>query len=126
MEKAWKALFDARVNYEHGLYVTALNRAYYAVFYAMRAANSLYRFDSKKHSGVISFFQREFLKTELLDKSLSHVITETYTYRGRADYEDLYEPGAIETAMQLENAEQFVAAVAAFLEPYINNESTII
>ena len=115
MEKAGKTLSDARELYRLGMYQICLNRSYYAVFYAMQAANSLCSFDSRKHSGVISFFQRTFLKTGLLDKALSHIITETYNYRSRADYEDMYEPDQGDAALQLENAAVFVSAVSSYL-----------
>lgn len=39
---------------ELGDYKTVANRAYYAVFYAMRAILALDGFDSKKHAGIIS------------------------------------------------------------------------
>ena len=97
------------------MYEVCLNRSYYAVFYAMQAANSLYRFDSKKHTGVISFFQKNFMKTNLIDRNLSHIIVDTYRYRSRADYEDMYEPTMEIAATQLENAEVFVNAVQDFL-----------
>ena len=115
MEKAEKTLSDAHKLYRFGMYQICLNRSYYAVFYAMQAANSLYAFDSRKHSGVISFFQRTFLKTGLIDKALSHVITETYNYRSRADYEDMFEPDQNDAALQLENAEVFVSTVSGYL-----------
>ena len=115
LEKARKTLFDAQQLYQLEMYQFCLNRSYYAVFYAMQAANSIYRFDSRKHSGVISFFQRTFLKTGFLDKKLSRIITETYHYRERADYEDMYQPDKNDAALQLENAQTFVEAVSDYL-----------
>ena len=47
-----------------GDYKTVANRSYYAVFSAMRAVLALDGFDSKKHSGVIAQFRKEYLKTE--------------------------------------------------------------
>ena len=115
IEKAKRTVSDANRLYSLQMYQFCLNRCYYAVFYAMQAANSLYRFDSKKHMGVIAFFQHTFLKTGLMDKTLSHIITETYNYRSRADYEDMYQPDQSVAAAQLKNAERFVGAVADYL-----------
>ena len=51
------------------------NRSYYAVFAAMRAVLALQGFDSKKHSGIIAEFRREYIKSGLLPKELSqHVL----------------------------------------------------
>ena len=67
IEKARGTVLEARKVYEQGLYAFCLNRSYYAVFYAMQAANSLYRYDSRKQSGVISYFRKTFLKTGILN-----------------------------------------------------------
>lgn len=71
MERAREMLLAAEGNLEIKQYKTSLNRSYYAIFYAMRAMNILKGFDSSKHSGVIAYFNREFLKTEILEKKLS-------------------------------------------------------
>ncbi len=63
MERASEMLEAAKKNLEIGQYKTSLNRSYYAIFHAMRAANILKGFDSSKHSGVIAYFNREYLKS---------------------------------------------------------------
>ena len=40
----------------------AVNRFYYAAFYATRALLALQELDSSRHSGVISLFQKHFVK----------------------------------------------------------------
>ena len=61
-ESSQEALSDARLMFENGRYKNALNRAYYSIFHAMRAVNSLEGFDSSKHSGVIAFLIRHLSK----------------------------------------------------------------
>lgn len=62
MDRAKEMLSAAKDNLEIGQYKTSLNRSYYAIFHAMRAANILKGFDSSKHSGVIAYFNKEYLK----------------------------------------------------------------
>ena len=57
-----ESLEDARIMFENGRYKNSLNRAYYCIFHAIRAVNTLKEFDSSKHNGVISFFNRNFGK----------------------------------------------------------------
>ena len=52
MERAFEMLIAAEDNLKIGQYKTSLNRSYYAIFHAMRAANIIKGFDSSKHSGV--------------------------------------------------------------------------
>ena len=58
MERAKEMLEASKGNLEIGQYKTSLNRSYYAIFHAMRAANILKGFDSSKHSGVIAFLTK--------------------------------------------------------------------
>ena len=62
MERAREMLDAAKDNLEIGQFKTSLNRSYYAIFHAMRAANILKGFDSSKHSGVKSYFSKEYIK----------------------------------------------------------------
>ena len=57
MESSLRELAMYRDNLKIGQYKTSLNRSYYAIFHAMRAANIIKGFDSSKHSGVIAFFK---------------------------------------------------------------------
>lgn len=45
------------------MYDTAANRSYYAIFHAARVVLALDGQDYKKHSGVISNFQKNYIKT---------------------------------------------------------------
>lgn len=45
-----------------------VNRAYYAVFYAMRAFLATVNKDSSKHSGVLSLFNQHFINTGIVSE----------------------------------------------------------
>ena len=68
MERAKEMLSAAEDNLKIGQYKTSLNRSYYAIFHAMRAMNILKGFDSSKHSGVIAYFNKEYIKEGIMDK----------------------------------------------------------
>lgn len=118
LARAKEMLSAAESNLETGQYKTSLNRSYYAVFHAMRSANALKGFDSSKHSGVIAFFTKEYLKTEILDRDLAVIIKESSFCREKSDYDDFYIAGQAEAEEQLVNAEKFVRKI----EDYINIE----
>ena len=113
--RAWEMLEAAKENLKIGQYKTALNRSYYAVFHAMRAANILRGFDSSKHSGVIAFFTKEFLKTEYMDRNLSFIIKSSSLLREKSDYDDFFIASRTEAEKQVENAGLFVAEVERFI-----------
>ena len=99
-----------------GDYKTVANRSYYAVFSAMRAVLALDGFDSKKHSGIIAEFRRNYLKTELLPKKLSNIIDALVEIRQGSDYDDFYVVSEDEVSEQLENAKMFISEVEKFLK----------
>lgn len=99
-----------------GDYKTVANRSYYAVFSAMRAVLALDGIDSKKHSGIIAEFRKNYLKTEILPKSLSPMIDALVEIRQGSDYDDFYIVSKEEVCEQLENAKVFVSEVEKFLK----------
>ena len=115
IKRAWEMLEAAKENLKIGQYKTALNRSYYAVFHAMRAANILRGFDSSKHSGVIAFFTKEFLKTEYMDRKLSFIIKSSSLLREKSDYDDFFIASRTEAEKQVKNAGLFVAEVERFI-----------
>lgn len=107
-ERAKEMLDAARQNLNINQYRTSLNRSYYAVFHAMRAVNILNGYDSSKHSGVIAYFNKNFLKENKLDRNLYKIIKDSSYLREKSDYDDFFVIGRQETERQLENAEMFV------------------
>ena len=99
-----------------GDYKTVANRSYYAVFSAMRAVLALDGIDSKKHSGIIAEFRKNYLKTEILPKTLSPMIDALIEIRQGSDYDDFYVVSKEEVCEQLENAKVFVSEVEKFLK----------
>lgn len=115
LERAKEMLTAAEDNLSVKQYRTSLNRSYYAIFHAMRAANSLEGYDSSKHSGVIAFFTQTFLKTEIIDRGMAKIIKESSYLREKSDYDDFYIASKDEAEKQLEKAKEFVSAVQEYM-----------
>lgn len=69
-------------------YSSAVNRAYYAIFHALRAVTALDGFDSGKHSGVIAYFNRNYVKNGIFNKRISKNIDMSFRLREKTDYQD--------------------------------------
>ena len=115
LEKSKRNLELARTLFDKGTYSFAINRAYYAAFDAMRAVNALDRFDSSKHSGVISHFNQYHVKSGDFDLSVSSVIKRAARLRERSDYEDFYEPEEEDAKRVIEEVAVFLEAVGSYL-----------
>lgn len=75
LKNALECLGDAEALLERGSLKSAANRAYYAVFHAMRAVLALDGIDMRHHSGVIAEFRRLYVKTGVFPTELSAVIS---------------------------------------------------
>jgi uncharacterized protein (UPF0332 family) len=119
LDKAKVCLQDAKatnVSFEN-----AANRSYYCIFSAMRAVLALDGFNSKKHSGIISAFHKDYIRTGIFPKEFSGIITNAFEIRLDSDYEDFYLVSKAEVATQVENAETFLEAVEKYVGERIKN-----
>jgi uncharacterized protein (UPF0332 family) len=72
MQQATEALEDGRYLLSAGRGArTAVNRAYYAAFYAVLALLQTVGKTPRKHRGVLTLFNTQFVRTGLLPKMLS-------------------------------------------------------
>ena len=114
-ETAQENLQDAKIMYDNGRYKNALNRAYYAIFHSVRAVIALDGFDSSKHSGVIAFFNQNYVKNGTFTKDLSRIIREASEKREKADYLDFYVASKDEAEKQILRAEYFLKRIEQYL-----------
>jgi len=115
MQQAGETLREAQIlNAEHAGR-GAVNRAYYAMFYAVLAALAIKGLGSSKHSGVISLFDREFVKPGDLPRELSRSLHMAFEHRQQADYGELTQPDAASVARVIEEADTFIENVRAYI-----------
>ena len=114
-ETSIEALNDAKLMYDNERYKNALNRAYYSIFHAIRAVNALDGYDSSKHSGVISYFNQNYVKENIFPKELSKIIRLASENREKADYLDFFIASKNEAEKQIHRAEEFIEYIRAYL-----------
>ncbi len=90
MEKAIDDIETSRIMLDNTKYSQSINRSYYAMFHAVRALLALSKFDSHKHSGLISYFNRHFIKSGKIEVEYSKMLTTAFKIRNDSDYKDFY------------------------------------
>ena len=78
LQNAKECLADAKNLLENNSFKGAANRSYYAVYHAIRAVLAMDGIDMKHHSGTINEFRRLYIKTGILNPSLSKTIDELF------------------------------------------------
>ncbi len=119
--KAEECLHSADALIEIEDYLAALNRSYYAIFHAVRAVFALDGVDRKKHSGVISCFQQNYVKTGEFDKKYSAIVQDAFEIRQESDYEDFYVVSKDDVVIQIKNAKEFVTVVRKYINDRFQN-----
>lgn len=104
----------ARLLARQGFFADAVSRAYYAMFYAARAAVHSEGAEPKTHSGVASEFSRLFVQTGRVTASTAKLFRQFASLRADADYEDR-DITAREAKDGLRAAEQMLRAVSSVL-----------
>ncbi len=120
LNRAREDLEASQIDFDNHQFAASMNRSYYAVFHAIRAVNSLEGFDSRKHAGVIAYFNQYFLKTGRISNSrkMSEIIKDARRFREKSDYEDFFIAARDDAEEQLKNANLFVETIGSFLEEF--------
>jgi uncharacterized protein (UPF0332 family) len=117
VEHAQQMLQVADHNLADGFYASAINRAYYAIFYAANALLATKGLSRSKHSAVIAAFRQHFIKPGLLESEYSDIYGRVMDDRHQADYdivESTVDPARAQT--DLEDAWRFVKRVEHYLK----------
>ena len=117
VEHAQQMLQVAKHNLADGFYASAINRAYYAIFYAANALLATKGLSRSKHSAVIATFRQHFVKPGLIGEDYSDIYGRVMDDRHKADY-DIIESTVDPTRAQtdLEDAQRFVERVEHYLK----------
>jgi len=116
MAQAHEALATAADNTRLAHYSAAINRAYYAMFYATNALLATKGIQRAKHSSVLAAFRQEFIKTGLIEAEYSDSYGDTMDARHETDYIIGTKVTIKLTQDYLEEAQRFVARVERYLK----------
>lgn len=112
---AKERLESSRLLLEHQSYKDSIGRSYYAMFTAVRAILAMDGVDFKKHAGVISYFQREYVKTGIFEVQYSKYLSQAFQIRNNTDYADFFVVSREEAEEQYRRAADFYGRIESYL-----------
>ena len=122
LNKAKETLETAKMILKNGKdFSSANNRAYYAIFYAIRAILAIKEVDFKRHKDVLAYFNKEYVNKEIFPKMLGRKISQAQRIREDSDYDDEYEPSLEKTEQQIETAQELIELVEEYINNYYKN-----
>jgi uncharacterized protein (UPF0332 family) len=110
-----ETLREAEVLFKQSAFRGAVNRAYYAMFYAVLALLATRQIGTSKHAGVLSLFDREFVKTGIFSRELSKSLRVSFDRRQTYDYGEFIAMNDMKAQETLNDARSFVTTVETHL-----------
>ncbi len=120
LEKARTCLASAEILMQSEDYCGAANRSYYAVFHSIRSLLALEGIDFSKHAGVMSHFQKNYVKPGIFEKEYSKILMEAFEVRSESDYDDYYVISKEEVEEQVQNARFFIKGIEKYVKVVVN------
>lgn len=115
LDHAKEKMESAKLLLDAGKYRDSIGRSYYAIFTAVRAVLAYDKVDFSKHSGVIAYFQREYIKTGKFDVKYSRYLQTAFQIRNSCDYDDFFIASKQDAEEQYNRAEEFYYAIQNYL-----------
>ena len=119
LDRSRESLKAAELMLENELYIPAMNRIYYSMFYAVHALLILKDSAFSKHGQVKGFFNREFIKTGIFPKEFGKLFNTVFEYRHKFDYVDLILPEKELIVDYISEANIFINTLSEFIKKQI-------
>jgi len=119
INQAYEALQEAELLFNNMMNPrSVINRLYYAMFYSVLALLVYEQYGSSKHKGVISYFNKRFIKEGIFPEKTAKVINKAFEMRIRGDYEEYSELTREEVQPFIEGAKDFVHTIEEHLKKF--------
>ncbi len=116
LQQARESLEEAQFLLDGGKSLrSVMNRIYYGMFYAVLALLIYEPFASSKHTGVIAYFNKKFIKDGILPEALGQTLRKAFDLRQRGDYREYFELFVADVEPLLKESLFFLSTVESYL-----------
>ncbi len=116
LNRATETLSEIEILVNNGLWNTAINRLYYACYYAASALLLANDIKASTHSGVRQMLGLHFVKTGKIPLELGKVFTDLFDKRHASDYDDFISVSREDVEDLLPSAKEFIEKIITLLE----------
>ena len=115
IEQARESLDAARMMLQNNIIKDAINRSYYAVFYALKAVLAIEGKDFKRHRDVVAYFNQMYVAAGKFPREFGRLIAKLQQLREKSDYDDFFVASVEKARQQTDSAEKVIAEVEQYL-----------
>lgn len=121
LEKAERAMEQAKANLPMQFWEVIANRMYYAAYYAVSALLIAHGHTAKTHETIVRLFGLHFIKTGILPTEQGKLYNKLFTLRLTGDYNDHYNLDEQDVIPLVEPTEKLIKDVAALTLESLRN-----
>lgn len=108
MNTAEETLDAAQICMDGKHYKDAVNRSYYAAFYAVKAVLALEEKDFKRHKDVVAYFNQHYVAADIFPKEIGRKLARLQQKREKYDYDDFVIVSKEEGEEQILSAQEVI------------------
>lgn len=116
IKQARETLEEAETLFNQDYWRGTINRAYYAMFYAVLALAASKGVVISKHTHAISFLDKEFIKKGVFPREISRTFHVWFDERQTNDYGEIWDIELTEAETALREAKSFVKSISDYLK----------
>jgi len=108
MAKADETVRQVEFLIQNNMMGIAVNRIYYGMFHALSALALKHQFVTSKHGQLIGWFNKNFVKDELVNRKFGQFIRDAFESRSAGDYDDYVEFTTDEVMTLFQEMKEFI------------------
>lgn len=123
IENAHRTMDEVSSHMANGFYNTAVNRMYYACYYAASAMLVAEHITTKSHDGVKQMFSLHFVKTGKVPVNLGKSYSRLFDKRTKGDYNDLFDNDQTVCEELYPEAKNFVESLTQLAQKWLDQHT---
>lgn len=124
IENAHRTMDEVSSHMANGFYNTAVNRMYYACYYAASAMLVAEHIITKSHDGVKQMFSLHFVKTGKVPVDLGKSYSRLFDKRTKGDYNDLFDNDQTVCEELYPEAKNFVESLTQLAQKWLDQHTS--
>jgi len=120
VSRAKEAIEEVEVLKKAKKYNAAVTRIYYGVFYIIDALSLTDKFSTSKHSQLIGYFNKNYIKQKVIDPNIGKFLNRAYDLRTKSDYGELVNFTKEEVEEYFKEMKLFISAVEKIINEKIS------
>lgn len=116
IEQAEETITDVQLLIENERLRAAINRIYYGIFYSLLALGIANGFKTSKHSQLIGWFNKNFIKEGLIEPKYGKIVNKAFNRRIKGDYDSFVEFEKDIVIEMFNEMQEFILEIKKYLQ----------